>query len=83
MSKEDLQKDPNYIAYKAMEAELKEKHMGKCVAFSNGELVLIEDDRATLFKKADQEGITGFFYKEIVEVERVYHMPTRFFRKRD
>lgn len=68
---EELAEDPNYVAYKAQEAELKEKYMGKWVAFHEGNLVAVEDNRETLFAKIRETGNTGFMYKEIVPVERV------------
>lgn len=70
----DLANNPNYLAYKAMEAELKEKYMGKWVAFHDGRLAVIADNEEELFQKAQEVGIGGFYVHEITEVERVYHL---------
>lgn len=70
----ELAKDLNYVAYKAQETELKEKHMGKWVAFLEGKLVLLENDKETLIKRANEEGYTGFLFKEIVAEEQIYHI---------
>lgn len=69
-----LAQDPNYIAYKAQEALLKQEHMGEWVAFCNGELVGLAPDRETLFKETQAKGFEGFFYKEIVAKERIAHL---------
>mgnify|MGYP001589661807 FL=1 len=85
MSAEDPKIDPDYAAYLAQKDELKEQHMGKWVVFSGGQLVLVEDDRDTLLKKAEEMKITGFFFKEIVQEERVIHLggPRRVTKNRD
>jgi hypothetical protein len=72
--KDSLEEDPNYIAYKAQEEVLKKEHMGEWVAFADGKLAIIAKDREELFSEAEEKRITGFLYKEIVEVERVYHI---------
>jgi hypothetical protein len=69
-----LAEDPNYIAYKAQEEQLKQEHMSEWVAFSDGQLTIIAKDQEALFKEAREKGITGFFYHQIVEKERVYHL---------
>ncbi len=70
----DLTEDPNYTAYKAQEAELKANHMGKWVAFADGQLVLPESDQDALLQKIS-EGYADkpVFIKEIVAIERVIH----------
>lgn len=69
------EEDPNWLAYKAMEAELKEKHMGKWVGFYDGQLVAVDDDKDAMLKKAmEATGHTGIMMKQIVEKERVIHM---------
>ena len=70
----DLAKDPNYQAYKAQETQLKQEHMGEWVAFADGQLALIAVDRETLFRDAEAKGLTGFFFHQIVEKERVVHL---------
>ena len=72
--KGSLEEDPNYIAYKAQEEQLKQEHMGEWVAFADGQLAIIAKDQEALFKEAEEKGITGFLYKEIVAVEPVYHL---------
>lgn len=69
-----LENDPNYIAYKAQEEQLKREHVSEWVAFSDGQLVIIAKDQEALFKEAQERGITGYLYKEIVAIEPVLHM---------
>ena len=67
--------DPNWLAYKAQEAELKANHMGKWVAFHNGELAMIADDFDSLQKRMwEEKHVAGFMYHQIVEKERVIHL---------
>jgi hypothetical protein len=66
--------DPNYIAYQAQEAQLKQEHMGEWVAFADGQLAIVASDEESLFKEAGEKGLTGFFYHQVVEKERVYHL---------
>lgn len=69
------EEDPNWLAYKAQETELKVHHMGKWVAFYNGELAMIEDDLDILQTRMyDEKGITGFMFHHIVEEESVIHI---------
>ena len=71
----ELAQDPNYVAYKEQEEQLKREHLGEWVAFLQGELVAIEPDKESLFKKLDLDFPgEGGFVKEIVAKERVYHM---------
>ena len=71
----ELAPDPNYIAYKKQEEQLKKEHLGKWVAFLNGDLVAIEPDKESLFKVLDLDFPgEGAFVHEIVAEERVYHM---------
>ena len=76
-----LAQDPNYIAYKKQEEQLKKEHLGEWVAFLNGDLVAIEPDKESLFRVLylDFQG-EGALVKEIVAEERVYHLrsPRRF-----
>lgn len=73
MKTERLEDDPNFIAYKAMEAELKEKHMDKWVGFYDGELVAVDEDQDKMLKAAiEKTGNTGIMMKQIVEVERIH-----------
>jgi len=69
-----LAKDPNYLAYTAQEVQLKQEHMGKWVAFSDGQLVIIAEDEEALFKEARAKKLSGFFFHQIVEEEPVYHL---------
>ena len=69
-----LEEDPNYVAYKALEEKLKKDHMGEWVAFSDGKLVVVANDREALFKEAKDKGLAGFFYHEIVAEERIIHL---------
>jgi len=72
-SQDEIDNDQNYIAFKAMEVQLKQEHMGKWVAFADGQLVTIAEDKEALFKKTKEMKITGFLFKEIVAEEKVYH----------
>jgi hypothetical protein len=68
----DLAKDPNYIAYKGIEELLKESYLGQWVAFTGGEIVLVEPDKTSLFEKIDQQFPgKSVFVKEIVEEDPV------------
>lgn len=66
--------DPNYIAYKKQEEELKQNHLGKWVAFSDGQLAVIAENKELLFKLAQEKGITGFLCHQIVEKEKIYQL---------
>lgn len=71
----ELAEDPDYIAYKAQESDLKANHMGKWVAFHGGELVAIEDSRDSLLTQVfEKTGETGCLVKHIVPKERTIHM---------
>lgn len=69
-----LAKDPNYQAYKAEEAMLKQEHMGMWVAYADGKRVLMADNRESLFREAEEKGLQGFFFHQVVEKERVVHL---------
>ena len=69
-----LEHDPNYLAYKAQEEQLKKEHMDEWVAFSDGQLAVIAKDREALFAEASEKGLTGFFFHHIMTVEPVYHL---------
>ncbi len=72
---QELAQDPNYIAYKGQEKQLKKEHLGRWVAFINGDLVAIESDKESLFKVLDLDFPgEGALVKEIVAEERIYHM---------
>lgn len=73
--KQEQAQDPNYIAYKKQEEQLKKDHLGEWVAFLNGDLIAIEPDKESLFKVLDLDfPREGAFVKEIVAEERVYHL---------
>lgn len=72
MSKE-LNENINYVAYKAQEAELKKTHMGKWVAFSNGQMVASADDKEALHTILEKENIVGGFMHQVVAIERTFH----------
>lgn len=72
------EKDPNYLAYLAMEAELKEKHMGKWVGFYDGKLVAIEENETAALKLAIQTaGTTGVMLKQVLEKEQLINLSPR------
>lgn len=71
----ELASNPNYIKFKDMEAELKQKYLGQWVAFVDGELVVIEADKEKFFEKvttlypADTPAV---YVWQILEEEKVY-----------
>lgn len=79
----DPMEDLNYVAYKAIEAELKSSSMGKWVAFVDGELVLTEDNEDILFDKLEElHPSKSAFVHKIVEVEPVINIPTNWSLRR-
>lgn len=71
----ELAKDPNYLAWKEREEELKASHMGEWVAFAGGQLVLTETDKETLFTKIEKEyPDQDVFIRQIVPVEPIYYL---------
>ncbi|HKB88194.1 MAG TPA: DUF5678 domain-containing protein [Patescibacteria group bacterium] len=67
-----LVEDPNYLAYKNQEAQLKLEHMGKWVAFSNGELVGVQDTEEEILELADNILPNGSVrIHQIVEIQPV------------
>lgn len=69
------EQDPNWLAYKAEEAELKRDHMGEYVAYHNGQRIMFAGSYEELETKMFKEkGITGFMFHHIVDQEHVYHI---------
>ena len=67
--------DPDFIAYKKQEEQLKKDHLGEWVAFINGELVAVESDKESIFKILDLDFPGEVrLVKEIVAEGRVYDM---------
>jgi hypothetical protein len=70
-----LAKDQNYKAYKDIEELLKGSYVGQWVAFTKGELVLVEPDQTSLFQKLEKQYPNeSAFVKEIVEKEEVIQL---------
>ena len=71
----ELAEDPNYKAYTDIEELLEGSYIGQWVAFTEGELVLVEPDKESLFSKI-QKRFRGHsvFVKEIVEKEWVINL---------
>lgn len=73
--KSGADQDPNWLAYKAMEAELKANHMGEWVGFYDGQLVAIDADQEKMLKAAiEKTGHTGILMHQIVEKEEVHYI---------
>lgn len=66
-----LAENPNYVAYMAQKADLKREYPGKWVAFYDGKLVFVGDDRKTLREQTMARGMSGVLLQHIVKEESV------------
>jgi hypothetical protein len=72
-----IEEDPNYLAFKEQEEDLKRDHMNEFVAFVDGKLVLTNKDFKALFDEINSKyPRTGVFVHQVVEVEPIIDIPS-------
>jgi hypothetical protein len=65
-----MEEDPNYLAYIAMDTQLKEKYMGKWIAFYEGQFAGVgEDENALLNRLHETTGHGGFMCVRVTDNE--------------